>query len=82
MYKMPYFQRFPKWSSKAVENDRSLIIAEEIEIHKGNMTFLRALQGVSGRAATTAHSLMAEATGLSHPILDSVQRQGGSTQRC
>lgn len=31
------------------------------------MTFPRALQGVSGKAAATAHSLMAETTGLSTP---------------
>lgn len=44
------------------------IIAEEIEIHSENMMFPRALQCVSCRAANIAHSLMAGATGLSHPI--------------
>lgn len=65
------FKKFPKWSLKAGENDCSLIIAEEIEIHREKMMFPRALQGVSGRAVSTAHYLMAGATGLSHPIPDS-----------
>jgi len=63
------FHRFPKWSSKAGENNCSLL-SEETEIHRENMTFPRALQAGSGRAVNTTCSLVAGATDLSHLIPD------------